>query len=147
MNKPLSRIFTSIIVAVLLLCSAVVTFTLFYQASMLEKISHAQANLEAVQGRLRKQQQEYAQVIEMLPIVQAELAATQPEAQAAYEQEQALRQQRKDLRAEKASLEDELSALKVQTDAASAEVLQTAEAVERLQDALNALENLYGLYE
>lgn len=147
MNKPLSRTFTAIIVAVLLLCSGVVTFTLFHQASTLEKISQVQANLEAVHGRLRKQQLEYTQAIEALPLVQSELEATQPEAQAAYEHEQALRQQRKDLRAENSALAEELAALKAQTDEASAEVLQTAEAIDRLQDALNAIESLYRLYE
>lgn len=147
MNKPLSRTFTAMLVAVLLLCSAVVAFTLFHQASMMEKISQVQANLEAVQGRLRKQQLEYAQAIEALPVVQAELEVMQPEAQAVYEQEQTLRQQRKDLRAENSALADELAALQAQADAASAEVLQTAEAIDRLQDALNVIESLYGLYE
>ena len=112
---------------------------------MVRKIADVQTNLEAVQGRLRKQQQEYAQVIEDLPKVQAELAALQPQADDAYEQEQALRQQRKDLRAENALLADELSALLAQADDASAQALQTAQAIDHLIQALDDLTAVYGL--
>lgn len=147
MNKPLSRAFTAVLVAVLLLCSAVVAVTLFHQASVLEKLSQVQANLEAVQGRLRKQEAEYAQYQEELPLILAQVAELQPEADAAYELEQALRQQRKDLRAENSALADELDALQAQAGEASETAQQTAAAIERLQNALDALSGLYGLYE
>ena len=142
MNKPLSRLFTAVMVAVLLLCSAVVAFTLFHQAAMTEQISHVQANLDAVQGRLRKQQAEYAQYQEELPLILAQLEAVQPDAQAAYDQEQALRQQRKELRAENASLAAALEALQAQTLESNSEAAATAEAILRLEQALTELHAL-----
>lgn len=147
MKQPISRAFTALVVAVLLLCSAAVAASIFHEASMQAKISHVRANLEAVQGRLRKQQLEYAQALEALPAVQTELETLQPAAQAAYEQEQTLRQQRKDLRAENSALADELSALQSQMDEASAAVAQTADAVQQLENALNALQNLHQLFQ
>ena len=145
MKKPVHRIFTAVLVAALILCSVTVAASIFHEAAMVQKIADVQTNLDAVKGRLRKQQQEYAQVIEDLPKVQAELADVQPQADAAYEQEQLLRQQRKDLRAENAALSDELAALLVQADDASAEAVQTAQAIDHLVNALNELTALYGL--
>lgn len=147
MNKPLPRLFTAVMVAVLLLCSAVVAFTLFHHAAVTEQITQVQANLDAVRGRLRKQQAEYAQYQEELPLILAQLEAVQPDAQAAYDQEQALRQQRKELRAENSALADELAALLVQANEASADAQLTADAITSLQEALNALEDLAALYQ
>lgn len=146
MHKPMPKAFAALFVAVMLLCSAVVTATLFHQAAMTAQISHLEANLDAVRQRLRKQQMEFAQVQEKLPVILAEAEALQPEADAAYAQEQALRQQRKEMRAENASLAEELEALLAQSDAASAEAAQTAQAIEQLSDALDALAQLADLY-
>ena len=97
MFKPLPKALTALVVAVLLLCSATVAGTIFHHAAMTEKISQVQANLEAVQGRLRKQQAEYDEYLAALPQVELELAAIQPQANEAYAHEQALRQERKEL--------------------------------------------------
>ena len=115
MKKVIPRWFAVLLVAVLLLCSAVVALSLFREAALRRQLSDMQASLTAAQGRLRKQQQEYDEYIAALPEVQAELAEVQPKAAAAYEQEQALRQQRKELRAENAALAEELAALQAQT--------------------------------
>ncbi|MGN0755302.1 MAG: hypothetical protein ACI4ME_12670 [Aristaeellaceae bacterium] len=145
MNQPLSRGFTAIIVAVLLLCSVVVAGFLCYQVSVTEQIGEAEVKLEAVQGRLRKQEAEFAQYRTELPLVEAQLAELQPVADAAYEQEQALRQQRKELRAEKSALEEQLAALQAQASEAGEEALQLSAAIERLQEALVALGEIGGL--
>ena len=145
MNQPLSRGFTAIIVAVLLLCSVVVAGSLCYQVSVTEQIAEAEVKLEAVQGRLLKQEAEFAQYRTELPLVEAQLAELQPVADAAYEQEQALRQQRKELRAEKSALEEQLAALQAQASEAGEEALQLSAAIERLQDALVALGEIGGL--
>ena len=142
MFKPLPKTLVALVVAALLLCSATVAGTLFHQAGMTQQISQLQANLEAVQGRLRKQQAEYAEYTAALPQVEMELAVLQPQADEAYAQEQALRQQRKDLRAENAALNDELTMLLSQADAAADEARATAQAVMALQDALDALEEI-----
>ncbi len=129
----------ALVVAALLVCCAAVVFALFHEADMAAQISEAQVKLEAVQGRLRKQELEYQQALEALPTVQAELAETAPKAQAAYEQEQLLRQQRKDLRAEKKALEAELAELLLASDEAGEDAQRTAEAIQRLQNALELL--------
>lgn len=145
MKKPISRVFTAVLVAVLLLCSVTVTASVFHNASTVKQISELQANLDAVQGRLRKQQQEFAAYQALLPQVQAELAALQPQADEAYAKEQALRQQRKTLRAENAALAEELATLLAQAGDASAEALNTAQAIEHLVSALESITALYGL--
>ena len=145
MKMPLQRVFTAILVALLLICSVTVAATAFHEAAMVKKIADVQANLDAVKGRLRKQQQEYTQVVAELPQVQSDLAALQPQAAAAYEQEQALRQQRKELRAESALIADELAALLIMADEASADALRTSQAIDYLTQALTDLFAVYGL--
>ncbi len=144
MKNPLSRVLTILVVTALLLCSVTVAACIFHESAMVTKIADVQTNLNAVQGRLRKQQQEFAEYQALLPQVEAELAALQPQADEAYAKEQALRQQRKDLRAENAALADELTALLALADEASAEAVQTAQAIEHLADAL---EDIYALYD
>ena len=139
------RWFSAMLVAVLLLCSAVVASTLFHQAALEEQIAGVQTSLSAAQGRLRKQQQEYAEYVAALPTVQAELAQIEPQAQAAYDLEQALRQQRKALRAENADLADQIAALNALTAENSADATQTLEALQQLQNALNTLQALQQL--
>lgn len=145
MKNTMSRVLTALVVAALLLCSATVAACIFHESAMVKEIADVQTNLTAVQGRLRKQQQEYAEYQALLPQVEAELAALQPQADEAYAKEQSLRQQRKDLRTENAALADELAALVAQADKASADALLTAQALDHLADALAALNSLYGL--
>lgn len=147
MNKSLPNAFIALFAAVMLLCGAVVAGSLFHQAAVLEEISQVAANLEAVHGRLRKQQLEYDQVLAELPVVLAEAAALQPEADAAYEAEQALRQQRRELREENAALADELAALQSQAEDVLSNADQTALALAHLTEALEELKALSGLYD
>ena len=147
MFKPLPKAFTVLLVIVLLLCSATVVGSIFYQANMQEQITQAQANLNTAQGRLRKQQAEFAEYTEALPQVLAQLEELQPLADEAYAQEQTLRQQRKDLRAENSGLADELALLLNQVEAASTEASSTAQAILQLQQSLDALEDIQALFD
>lgn len=142
MKKPFPRWFAALVVAVLLLCSAVVAASLFREAALRQEIADVQTSLNAAQGRLRKQQQEYAEYMAALPAVLQELETVQPQADAAYAQEQLLRQQRKELRAENAALADEIAALQARTAEGSEEVTQTLDAVTQLQNALQAIQTL-----
>ena len=80
MKNPLSRALTILVVTALLLCSVTVAACIFHESAMVTKIADVQTNLNAVQGRLRKQQQEFAEYQALLPQVEAELAALQPQA-------------------------------------------------------------------
>ncbi len=142
MRKHYSPVFSAFFIAVLLLCSITVAVSIFYQASLTRQINEAQRNLRTMQGRLLKQEMEFAEVLEAIPAAQAELELLQPQAQAAYDQEQALRQQRKELRAENASLAAALETLQAQTLESNSEAATTAEAVLRLEQALTELHAL-----
>lgn len=142
MRKHYSPVFSAFFIAVLLLCSITVAVSVFHQASLTRQINEAQRNLRTMQGRLLKQEMEFAEVLEAIPVAQAELAVLQPQAQAAYDQEQALRQQRKELRAENASLAAALEALQAQTLESNSEAAATAEAILRLEQALTELRAL-----
>ncbi len=135
----LSKPFKALLVTVLLLCAAMVAFSFFHEADMKARIADTQAKLETAQGRLRKQEKEYAEVLSALPAVQVELEEVSPLAQAAYEQEQALRQQRKDLRAEKSALEEQLAALIAKAKESGSEAHATLQAVSQLEAALESL--------
>ncbi len=139
MNTSLPRWFKPLLVAVLLLCSVVTAVSLFQQAQLKADITQAQTDLDIMHGRLRKQEQEYAEVIEAYPATLAALEELQPQAQAAYEQEQALRQQRKELRAENAAQAEEIAALREQV-AQDSDNAATLEAIQQLQAALSALQ-------
>ena len=65
-------------------------------------------SLETSQGRERKQQKEYDEVVEQLPKTRAELAEIQPQADEAAETVRQLKEERKRLRAEKKALEQAL---------------------------------------
>ncbi|MBQ3155311.1 MAG: hypothetical protein IJB81_00100 [Clostridia bacterium] len=142
MRKHYSPVFSAFFIAVLLLCSITVAVSVFHQASLSRQINEAQRNLRTMQGRLLKQEMEFAEVLEAIPAAQAELAVLQPQAQAAYDQEQALRQQRKELRAENASLAAALEVLQAQTFESNSEAAATAEAILRLEQALTELRAL-----
>lgn len=145
MEKVTPRWFTALLVAVLLLCSVVVASSVFYEASMRTQIADVQTSLSAVQGRLRKQQQEYAEYVAALPSVLEELATVEPQATAAYDQEQVLRQQRKELRTENAALADEIALLQSQFTGSDTDLTQTLEALKHLQNALQDLRALHQL--
>ena len=140
MNTSLPRWFSALLVAILLLCSVATAVSLFHQAQLTADIAKAQRDLDTLQGRLRKQEQEYAEVIESLPAAQAELEALRPQSQAAYEQEQALRQQRKDLRAENAAQAEEIARLR--EEIAGSDNAGILEAIQQLEAALNTLHQI-----
>lgn len=139
MNTSLPRWFKPLLVAVLLLCCVVTAASLFQQAQLKADIVQAQRDLEITHGRLRKQEQEYAEVIEALPATQAAVAELQPQAQAAYEEEQALRQQRKELRAENAAQAEEIATLREQV-AQDSDNSATLEAIRQLEAALSTMQ-------
>lgn len=66
--------------------------------------------LDTSRQREKKQQYEYDQVVEALPLARDELARLQPQADAAKAEEKLLREQRKALRAEIAELKKQLEA-------------------------------------
>lgn len=139
MNTSLPRWFKPLLVAVLLLCCVVTAASLFQQAQLKADIVQAQRDLAITHGRLRKQEQEYAKVIEALPATQAAVAELQPQAQAAYEEEQALRQQRKELRAENAAQAEEIATLREQV-AQDSDNSATLEAIRQLEAALSTMQ-------
>lgn len=139
MNTSLPRWFKPLLVAVLLLCCVVTAASLFQQAQLKADIVQAQRDLEITHGRLRKQEQEYAEVIEALPATQAAVAELQPQAQAAYEEEQALRQQRKELRAENAAQAEEIATLREQV-AQDSDNSATLEAIRQLEASLSTMQ-------
>lgn len=142
MTRALPKALVVLVVAALLLCSVTVVGTIFYQASVTEQISQLEANLAAVQGRLRKQQAEYDEYVAALPQVEYDLAVIAPQAEEISAREQELRDQRKALRAENSALAEELNLLLSQADAAAQEAANVADAVQQLQDALDALQEI-----
>lgn len=103
------RWFRRVIALVLLaVCGVTVWYTLSDQRLSAER-EELLLSLDTAQGRLRKQQKEYDEVVAKLPAVLAELDRVQPLADAAKAEETELRAQRKVLRAEIRSLQEELS--------------------------------------
>ena len=80
------------------------------------RLSEAAMDLETSQGRERKQDYEYAQVSETLPLTQQELAEAGPRAELLLEEVTELKARRKELRAEKKRLEELLDASKQEGD-------------------------------
>ncbi len=72
------------------------------------RLQEARMSLETSQGRERKQQHEYDQVLEELPKARQELAEIQPRTDEALQLVADLKAQRKDLRATKKELEAQL---------------------------------------
>ena len=67
-------------------------------------------SLETSQGRERKQQYEYDETVNEMPVIQAELDRMLPLAETAKEEVQSLKAERKKLRQEKKDLEEQASA-------------------------------------
>ena len=103
--------FAAVFVAVMLCMCALIAFCAVEQYALRFQVADLQLSLDTSRQRERKQQFEYDEVVAALPLVQAELAATQPladEAVAGVDERKALR---KTLRADVAALEDQLEAL------------------------------------
>lgn len=75
------------------------------RASLDFQLDDLTRSLETSQGRERKQQAEYDEVVRQLPLTRAELAETEPLAEKAKEKVSELKAERKRLRAEKKKLE------------------------------------------
>ncbi len=69
------------------------------------RLADIELSLETSYGRERKQQYEYDEVTEKLPLTRAELEETKPLAEEAEAAVRALKEERKALREEKATLE------------------------------------------
>lgn len=98
MTHGLPKWFRALFTVVMLaFCCLFISQTLAIH-SMQPRIDELTAQLEAKQKRLVKQQTEFAEYTAELPLVQAELAETQPLADAASQQFDDLKAQRKALR-------------------------------------------------
>ena len=75
------------------------------RASLDFQLDDLTRSLETSQGRERKQQAEYDEVVRQLPLTREELAETEPLAEKAKEKVSELKAERKRLRAEKKELE------------------------------------------
>ena len=70
------------------------------------RLSEAAMDLETSQGRERKQDFEYNQVVEAIPLTRQELDEAQPRADSLLQEVTDLKASRKELRAEKKRLEE-----------------------------------------
>ncbi len=105
-NRKADRRFAALFTAgMLLFCACMAAFTVL-RGSLDFQREDLGRSLETSYGRERKQQAEYDQVSEELPLTRAELEETQPLADAAATRVTQLKSRRKDLRAEKKALEE-----------------------------------------
>ena len=105
----------SVFVAVMFVCAVFLAVIQPLSALRESSLADVRLSLETSQGRERKQQYEYDQVLEELPKRRQELAEVQPQAEEAAQLVTELKATRKALRAEK----KELEALLEQQNAAS----------------------------
>lgn len=122
----------ALFVAVMFLTCAVVCWYAAEQYSLRFQIADLTLSLDTSRQREVKQQYEYDQVTEAIPLVQAELAEKEPLAEAARAREKDLRAQRKALRAANADLEARLETLLAELDVLLAQQ-------QALQDEVDAL--------
>lgn len=104
-KKWLSLLFTFI-----MLCYVV--FMVWYlpsRASLQFRLADEQMSLETSQGRERKQQHEYDEVVKKIPLVQASLDELLPQTETASQEVTDLKARRKELRKEKKDLEAQLA--------------------------------------
>ncbi|MBQ9252685.1 MAG: hypothetical protein IJ188_08625 [Clostridia bacterium] len=94
-----------IFIGVMLLFCVTMTGYVLLRAGMDFELEDVARSLETSQGRERKQQYEYDQVVAELPVVQAQLAEVEPLAEKAAQTVKLLKEERKQLRAEKKELE------------------------------------------
>ena len=103
-HRRFAALFTA---GMLLFCACMTAFTVM-RGSLDFQWEDLNRSLETSYGRERKQQAEYDQVSEELPLTRAELEETQPLADAAAARVTQLKAERKQLRAEKKALEEAL---------------------------------------
>lgn len=106
--------FAALFVTVMLAVCAVIAFCTVEQYQLRFEVADLTLSLDTSRQRERKQEYEYNEVIAALPLVQAELEATQPLADEAVAAVNDLKARRKALRAENAELEEQLAALQAE---------------------------------
>lgn len=109
--------FAALFVTVMLAVCAVIAFCTVEQYQLRFEVADLTLSLDTSRQRERKQEYEYNEVIAALPLVQAELEATQPLADEAVAAVNDLKARRKALRAENAELEEQLAALQAEVAA------------------------------
>lgn len=109
--------FAALFVTVMLAVCAVIAFCTVEQYQLRFEVADLTLSLDTSRQRERKQEYEYNEVIAALPLVQAELEATQPLADEAVAAVNDLKARRKVLRAENAELEEQLAALQAEVAA------------------------------
>ena len=109
--------FAALFVTVMLAVCAVIAFCTVEQYQLRFEMADLTLSLDTSRQRERKQEYEYNEVIAALPLVQAELEATQPLADEAVAAVNDLKARRKALRAENAELEEQLAALQAEVTA------------------------------
>ena len=109
--------FAALFVTVMLAVCAVIAFCTVEQYNLRFEVADLTLSLDTSRQRERKQEYEYNEVIAALPLVQAELEATQPLADEAVAAVNDLKARRKALRAENAELEEQLAALQAEVAA------------------------------
>ena len=109
--------FAALFTAVMLALCAVIAFCAVEQVSLRFQVDDLTLSLETSRQRELKQTYEYNEVTAALPLVQAELDATQPLADAAVAVVTEQKATRKALREEKAALEEALAAVQAEIEA------------------------------
>ena len=99
----------TLIILILFLCVLFLAAWLPLNALQSARLADARLSLETSQGRERKQQHEYDQVLEDLPKARQELAELQPRTDEAVQLVADLKAERKSLRETKKELEARLS--------------------------------------
>ena len=105
MNRKTRSLFPVIFTVILLACVLFVAWYLPSSDALRFRIEDVKKSLETSQGRERKQQHEYDEVVAAVPAVQAELDSVMPLAEAAKQEVKDLKEERKKLREEKKELE------------------------------------------
>ena len=104
MNRRKS-VFPVIFVLVMFLCVLFISWYLPAVSGLRYRLQDAKVSLETSQGRERKQQHEYDEVVAAIPEVQAELDSILPLSTSAAEEVKNLKAERKQLRERKNELE------------------------------------------
>lgn len=101
-----SRCFTVFFVIIMMISCLWLIVWVPLNAYLDFRLSEAAMDLETSQGRERKQDFEYNQVVEAIPLTRQELDEAQPRADSLQQEVTDLKASRKELRAEKKRLEE-----------------------------------------
>ena len=101
-----SRCFTVFFVIIMMISCLWLIVWVPLNAYLDFRLSEAAMDLETSQGRKRKQDFEYNQVVEAIPLTRQELDEAQPRADSLLQEVTDLKASRKELRAEKKRLEE-----------------------------------------